>query len=121
MRSYFVDRALEADPREVKLPAWAKSKLSDMRRATLDATRALDNLMAGTEPSSFWLESWEDNKRFYLPQFAGCLMFKSAGTELQLLAGTNGMEGWLNISGSASGIIAAPRASNVLYVRNQED
>jgi hypothetical protein len=119
MLNVFVDRALEVDPREAKLPVWAKDKLDDMRRATIDATKALDLLMHGTEPSAFWLESRENNKRFYLPRNIGQLKFQSGDSVITLMEGRNNMTDWLWVQGDSS-ILVAPSSSNVVYIRTKE-
>jgi hypothetical protein len=36
-------------------------------RTVQGAIEELSALKYGTKPSPFWLESWDDNKRFYLP------------------------------------------------------
>lgn len=119
MQDYFVDKAIEEDPRESKLPAWARDKLQTMRRATTEARAELHALKNGTEPGPFWLEGWGDGRKFYLPRAGGRLMFKSGETSLQLTCGYNGHdEEWLNINGCSDGLIAAPHSSNVLLVKN---
>ena len=124
MREYFAAKALEIDPREDRLPAWARDKLSTMRRAASEAAAELAALKTGTEPASFWLQSWDDEKRFYLPKNSGRVMFGQGETELQLsenFGGGGGYVGWLSVSGGPGGIVVAPHSSNVVLIRNVAD
>lgn len=89
MRDYFVGIALEIDPREAKLPAWAREKLKTMRSATTESRDELRALKEGTTPAPFWIENITERptnpRRFYLP--AGCRIKwnpdQSNGAELE--------------------------------------
>lgn len=124
MQRYFVDQAVAVDPREEKLPAWVREKLNTMRRAAQQALDEIDGIKGGGKPGQFWLESWHDNGRFYLPMQSGRLMFGNPGGEaiLMLSAGANGRpDGWLNINGqSGAGLLSAPWASNVMLVKTSD-
>lgn len=121
MQQYFVDRALEVDPREDKLPVWAKEKLTTLRRAATEARNELGNLRGGTEPGRFWLEDWNHGQRFYLPKNAGRLMYGDphTGSELEFSISSQSPEGWLSITGH--GVIVAPWVSNVLLIKGQPE
>lgn len=119
MRQYFVDQAMEVDPREAKLPVWVQDKLKAMRRATTDARDELHQLKSGSEPGPFWLESWDDGERFYLPKFSGILSYGNPETgnrELTFAVNAQAPDGWLSVSGEDR-IAAAPWAANVLLIK----
>lgn len=122
MRQYFVDQAMEVDPREAKLPVWAQNKLVALRRATSDARGELQQLKTGSEPGPFWLESWDDNERFYLPKYRGVLTFGDPATgrrELQFSQNPQAPDGWLYVTGDDS-VIAAPWAANVMLLKGHD-
>lgn len=121
MQQFHIDKALSEDQRESKLPAWAREKLTDMRRATTESVAQLSALKAGTERGPFWLEAWDDNARYYLPANAGRLMFGVPGgrSRLSLSPGDNCY--WLNISSNGCEIMAAPQAANALRICASED
>ncbi len=121
MQKYFIEQASAVDPREPKLPAWVREKLDTMRRAVLEALAEVSEIKSGGKPGAFWLESWEGNDRYYLPENSGRLMFgdPSGAGEIMLTAGASGRpDGWLNLNGkSGDAIVASPYASNVLLVK----
>ena len=124
MLDFHVERALEVDPREEKLPVWARDKLDMMRRATNESRKALHDFMGGSEPGPFWLEPWsgaENRRRFYLPTSAGRLMFGDpAKTEEDFTISDGrgnswGKENHLTIVGRDT-LAVLPNASNVIQL-----
>lgn len=117
-RQYFIEQASASDPREAKLPAWARDKLDTLRRATSEAVTELSQLRGSTEPGPFWLDNWHnEGNRFYLPRAAGQLHFASAGGDLGLTnSGGQSPDGYLMIAGSGE-IVVRPWASNVVLVK----
>jgi hypothetical protein len=86
MRQYFLDQAIEIDPREEKLPAWARDKLKTMRRAATEACKELSDLRGGSPPGPLWLSDWDGGKRFYLPAYAGQLCYGDPNAEHEELS-----------------------------------
>ena len=119
----FIHKAIHPDPREDKLPVWAREAISGLRRCAMDAMTELAHLKSGTVPSPFYLQAWDGDGRYYLPRESGRLMFSGEDREpLQLLLPQQESDkGWLTISGGTHGLIIKPVASNVLKVRNQPD
>lgn len=119
MQQFHIDKALSEDPRESKLPAWAREKLTDMRRATTESVAQLSALKAGTERGPFWLDPWDRIGRFYLPRSGGRLVFgdPDGKMSLDLSARIDSNDHWLDINSNGAGVIATPHASNVLRVR----
>lgn len=124
MLDFHVDRALEVDPREEKLPVWARDKLETMRRATNESRKTLHDFMTGSEPGPFWIEPWsgvETQRRFYLPSHVGRLMFgdpTKPDEEFMISDGKGnswGKENLLTISGR-NGLAVFPNASNMIQL-----
>lgn len=99
-REFAIDDALEVDPREAKLPVWARDKLRIMRAATTEARGNLAALRDGAEPGPFWFEHWDPQRRgerFYLPTTLGKLKFgdpteKDVSGQLEFKATAEGVE-----------------------------
>lgn len=124
MLDFHVEQALAVDPREEKLPAWARDKLAMMRRATNESRTTLHDLMEGSEPGPFWLEPWSgpDNpRRFYLPKYAGRLMFgdpTKTDEDFTISDGRGnswGLENHLTITGRDR-LAVLPNSSNVIQL-----
>jgi hypothetical protein len=125
MLDFHVERALEVDPREEKLPVWARDKLEMMRRATNESRKTLHDFMQGSEPGPFWLEPWsgvENQRRFYLPKNVGRLMFGDPNhpdEEFTISDGRGnswGKDNHLTIVGR-NGLSVLPNASNVIQLK----
>lgn len=122
--NFHVERALEIDPREEKLPVWARDKLAAMRRATNETRNLLHEYMAGSEPGPFWFAPWtgDESKRFYLPKAAGRLMYGNPtepDEQFTLSDGQGnswGAENTLTIVGR-SGLAVMPNCSNVVQIK----
>lgn len=122
MRQYFIDQAAEVDPREDKLPAWARDKLTTLRRAATDALSELRDIKEGREPTEFWIESHDDDSRFYLPPRSQICWGDPAG-EARVTFGLPGAQypkGWLAIRGNLN-LQISPWAANVALVRDAPD
>lgn len=124
MLDFHVERALEVDDREAKLPVWAQEKLKMMRRATSEARTLLNKYMKGSEPGPFWFAPWTGNesKRFYLPKDAGRLMYgdpSKPDEEFTISDGRGnrwGKENTLTVVGR-DGLIVMPNCSNVIQLK----
>jgi hypothetical protein len=118
MQPATIAKAFEVDPREDKLPRWAQEKMATLRRATLDAVSAYDELREGTRRSSFYIWDHDDQKRFYLPDRAS-LVFGDGDRSHNLGlydGGYNGDPGWLRVSGDGE-IMVKPQAANVVLIK----
>ena len=119
MNSSFIDSALTVELRETKLPRWAQDKIDALRRATTEAVAELKALKEGTKPASFYLEDWDGNGRYYLPD-QGRLQVDLGENRRINLHVVDGK--WLRLMGEGvCRLIAAPQAANVLHVTEDDD
>jgi hypothetical protein len=118
--NYHLKVALETDPREERLPVWARDKMTTLRHFAKQATEELTALKQGTKLSEFWLENWNDSQdRFYLPEHCR-LMFRDAHTQLDLGKRTDQSKGRLTIYSLHGGLIVRPDASNVVTLESEK-
>lgn len=123
MRPYFINKAAEVDPREEKLPAWARDKLETLRRATADAVAELRDLKGSAEPTDFWIESRDDGSRFYLPPRSQICWGNPDDSEARVVFGAPGAlhpSGWLALRGR-SNLQIQPWAANTALVRDEPE
>lgn len=108
--------AMEADPREDKLPRWAVEKLQTLRHVTQGYADEIKGLTGKTVKSSFYLERFGSPDRFYLPQ-GQRLIFEDAHSRIEI-TGRYGEKGRLTIYSLENSLIVLPSASNVITVES---
>jgi len=104
------------DPREEKLPRWARDELAKARRAARDAERKLADHVAAAERSRIWYGSYDNP--IYVPETNGyqrlhfTLGERDTYDEIQVSIKDGGLE----VMGG-HGIVLEPQVSNVVHVR----
>jgi len=107
-----IEKALAADPREEKLPQWAREKLRDLRWAAQDAAKLLSELKLGAEASPFYLEKYSvGSPKFYLPKHSR-FMFENGSNKLEICDQQQSPR--LKIYAHDGALILHPVASNVV-------
>jgi len=111
------------DPREARLPVWARDELDTLRRKVTDLQKALTTITECNKPAQFWVDLGPSSNtpgRFYLQQprmhFGVDPMDDGFGTQhLQLIHREEGGQHYLEINGKQA-LYVRPYASNVLRI-----
>ncbi|OHT67797.1 hypothetical protein [Mycobacteroides chelonae] len=109
----------DTDPREAKLPRWAREILSEERRKRKLAERRLEQQLGTTEPTSIWYGTDYDNP-IYIPEDHGFqrVVFSfppHRGLFDQFTVRVK--DGVLEVTSGGRGMVVEPWASNVIRLR----
>ena len=106
-----------ADPREEKLPLWAKQEMKNLRSDLEHMQTMLDQFRGEVDTDTFLIDGM---KRIPLPKTCGVefVFGPEYWNTIRCYIGDNGKSGdkWLDVSGGDC-IKIEPRASNVIHVR----